>query len=458
MEELVLAKNEVQKLNDKLSKNSGNSSKPPSSDWVNKPSPKSLRGKSGKKVGGQPGHKGHCLGFSEEPDRIIHHNPEECDQCGSTLDGQSISYERRQVIDLVDNNKFTTEHRTESRVCGNCKCTSKAFFPEDVTAPVQDGPSVKATATYLNKRQMVPFGRTAEILKDLLGVKLSAGTIVSMVKEGSDLLEGVEKKIKKAIQKSSVVNFDESGMNVNGDRHWVHVAVTNVVSYFYAHRKRGPEAMDEMGILPEFAGFAIHDHWKSYFTYTNSTHFLCNAHHLRELEFIHERYGHSWAKDMQEFLREAKKATEASKEKGLLLISEEKTKDFNQKYDDIIAKGYSEDPPVPVDPMKKKKPGRIAQSKGRNLLDRLRDFKDAVLGFMSNFSVPFDNNQAERDVRMLKVQQKISGTFRSERGPIDDCRIMSYISTIRKNSINAIEAMRSVFLGTPILPDGLNSG
>jgi transposase len=161
---------------------------------------------------------------------------------------------------------------------------------------------------------------------------------------------------------------------------------------------------------------------------------------------------------MQELLREIKKETEASKEEGLPSLPPEKAKFFSNKYDQIVAEGYLEDLPVPIVQTEKKKPGRVAQSKGRNLLDRLRDFKEAVLGFMNSFFVPFDNNQAERDVRMLKVQQKISGTFRSERGPIDYCRIMSYISTIRKNSINAIEAMKSVFLGTPILPDGLNSG
>jgi transposase len=453
-----LANAKIQKLNDKLAKNSGNSSKPPSTDWINKPAPKSLRGKSGMKVGGQPGHKGHCLGFSEEPDEICLHDPEECNQCGSILDGESSSYERRQVIDLIDNRKFTTEHRVGLKVCADCNATSKGFFPEDVTAPVQYGPSVKATATYLNKRQMIPFARTVETLKDLLGIKLSAGTIVTMVKQASDFLEDVDNDIKEAILNSPVVNFDESGMNVNGNRHWVHVAVTNVASHFYPHQTRGPEAMDEMGILPEFSGLAIHDHWKSYFKYTNSSHYLCNAHHLRELEFIHERYSHTWAKDMQEFLREVKKEVEALKDKGLLSMPEDKRKLFSDKYDEIIVKGYLEDPPVPIDPTKKKKPGRVAQSKGRNLLDRLKNFKESVLGFMNSFSVPFDNNQAERDVRMLKVQQKISGTFRSEQGPRDYCRIMGYISTIRKNHIHVIEAMRSVFLGTPILPDGVGSG
>ena len=410
------------------------------------------------KVGGQPGHKGHSLSLSLESDKVVYHSPEKCDKCGSRLDEQPISCERRQVIDLVDNNKFTTEHRAESKVCGKCKCTSKGSFPEYVTAPVQYGASVRAKATYLNKRQMIPFARTAEILKDLLGIKLSVGTIVTMVKQASDLLEDVNNYIKKVILKSPVVNFDESGMNVNSDRHWVHVAVTNVASYFYAHRRRGPEAMDDMGILPEYSGFAVHDHWKSYFTYTKSTHYLCNAHHLRELEFIHERYSHTWAKDMQIFLREAKKETESCKKKGLLYLPEEKARSFSTRYDQIIAKGYLEDPPVPIDPTKKKKRGRVGQSKGLNLLDRLRDFKESVLGFITSFSVPFDNNQAERDVRMLKVQQKISGTFRSERGPIDYCRIMSYISTIRKNSINAIEAIRSIFLGAPIIPDGLRNG
>jgi len=409
------------------------------------------------KVGGQFGHKGHWLSFTETPDDIIIHLSEKCDQCESVLNTESIKYERRQVIDLVDNNKFTTEHRSEVKVCENCNCRSKGVFPEDVTAPVQYGPGVKAKSVYLNKRQMIPFGRSAEALKDLFGIKLSPGSIVTMVKKTSELLEEAEETIKEAVLNSRVVNFDESGMNVNGTRHWVHVAVTNIVSYFYAHRRRGTEAIDEMGILPSFSGLAVHDHWKSYFTYSNSTHYLCNAHHLRELEFIHERYSHSWAKDMQEILREIKKEVDALKQNGYLSIAEEVAKDFCDRYDSIITKGYLEDPLIPPDLSKKKKPGPVGQSKGRNLLDRLKNYKEEALGFMNDFSVPFDNNQAERDVRMLKIQQKISGTFRSQQGPIDYCRIMSYISTIRKHSINVIEAITSVFSGTPILPEALNS-
>lgn len=387
-----------------------------------------------------------------EPDGTIVHEIDECDNCKKNIKQMAFLYERRQVFDLVDNNRFITEHQIQVKVCDSCGCTSKAPFPEDVRAPVQYGKNVKATAVYLNKRQLLPYLRTAETISDLLGIKLSAGTIVTMIKEASELLEDTEKVIKRGIMNSPVVHFDESGMQVDGHRHWVHVAVTNVASYFMPHYSRGPDAMAEMGILPSYSGYSIHDHWKSYFTFTDSDHFLCNAHHLRELEFIHERYKHSWAKEMQDLLREIKKYVDAAKNKGYSSISRKKHNFFSDTFSRIIDKGYLEDPPIPEDINSPKKPGPKAQSKGRNLLDRFSKFKDSVLGFMTDYTIPFDNNQAERDVRMLKVQQKISGTFRSEQGSIDYCRIVSYISTVRKNSINAIRALSSIFTGSPILP------
>jgi transposase len=452
-EKLNQANSEIEKFKDILSKNSSNSSKPSSTDGFNRPSPKSQRVKGLNPVGGQLGHEGSTLLMSENPDKIIIHRVNECIICKEDISYYiSDNYRRRQVIDLLENNKFITEHQIQITTCG-CGCENKAKFPDGVNAPTQYGPKIKATIVYLNKRQLIPYLRTSETVGDLFNMHMSAGTIVSMTKETSEKLKGTEKKIKAAVLASDTVHFDESGMQINGDRHWVHVAVTNVVSYFMSHIKRGKEAMNDMGILPQYCGNAIHDHWKSYFSYTKSTHFLCNAHHLRELEFIHERYEHLWAKDMKDLLKEIKKRVDELKTGNISGLSETEIEDFEQRYQKIIKEGYLEDPAIMIDPKLPKKPGPVAQSKGRNLLDRLFVYEQSVLGFMRDFNIPFDNNQAERDVRMLKVHQKISGSFRSEQGPIDYCRIMSYISTIRKNSINVIEAISSVFSGTPIFPN-----
>ena len=441
-----------QKLTDKLCKNSGNSSKPSSTDGFNKPKPKSQRVKSRKKVGGQLGHKGSTLLMIKNPHKTEVYKVSECIICGAICTKTSCKYERRQVFDLVDNQRFVSEHRAEFWECDKCNYVNKASFPECVRAPIQYGPNLKGIVLYLYNRQIVTFQRTSELFAYLFKTKISVGTLVSIIKEASKKLEATDAIIKEAVIEAPVVNFDESGMQVNGVRHWVHVAVTNVVSYFMTHTRRGPEAMDEMGILPDYVGKAVHDHWKSYFIYTNCTHYLCNAHHLRELEFIHERYKHSWAKEMQELLREIKKAADNLMDADETSMPQEDKDNFDKRYMEILAKGYLQDPAVIVDPNKRKKQGRVPQSKGRNLLDRLHNFKASVLGFMHDFTVPFDNNQGERDIRMLKVQQKVSGSFRSEQGPRDYCRLMTYISTIRKNSMDVIEALASIFSGKPILP------
>jgi len=303
----------VEKLTDKLSKNSRNSSKPSSTDGFNKPSPKSLRVKSGKKVGGQPGHVGSTLRMSEKPNAIEVHKADDNCSCGATCDKKKCKYRRRQVFDLVDNMPFIREHRVEWWKCKKCGRLHEASFPEGVNAPTQYGPSVKAKTVYFHDRQVVPYHRTAETFDDIFKLKISAGTLVSFIKEGSKLLTPTVDDIKEAIVNAPLINVDESGMQVNGSRHWLHAAVTEKLSYYMCHERRGPIAMEEMGILPKYSGYVVHDHWKSYFTYTDSTHYLCNAHHLRELEFIHERYKHSWAKEMQELLREIKKAVESGR-------------------------------------------------------------------------------------------------------------------------------------------------
>ena len=387
----------------------------------------------------------------DEPDGTSYIKAEVCSTCGEVLiySGDEY-YQRRQVIDLVDKQQFVTEYRLVIKKCA-CGTVNKGDFPTEVQAPVQYGPAVIGTAVYLNKRQLIPYGRTSEAIFDIFGIKISPGTIVKMTKQTSHKLIETVEEIKEAITESPVVNFDESGMQVEGSRHWVHVAVTSVASFFSCHVKRGSIAMDDIGILPVFIGGAIHDHLKAYFTYIKSSHYLCNAHHLRELEFIKDRYKHPWAKEMQELLRKIYKYVEKRKSKGYECVPKKKIKQFEEKYRALIQKGYIEDPKIiKIEEVKKR--GPKAQSKGRNLLDRLRKFESSVLGFMHDFNIPFDNNQAERDVRMLKVHQKISGSFRSQQGPVDYCRIMSYISTIRKNSINVIDAISSIFEGKPILP------
>ena len=441
----------VKLLEDQLAKNSRNSSKPPSTDGFQKPAPKSLREKSARPSGGQPGHAGQTHAMAEKPDRTERHQVDRCERCGRSLAGRPPDgIEQRQVHDLPHIELIVTEHQAEMKRC-SCGHLNKAAFPEGVNAPVQYGPGVKAVAVYLKNYQFLPYERTCELLGDFFGCPMSEGTLANLIGECHARLEQPVQQIKEQIAQAPVAQFDESGVQVEKKLWWLHAASTANATYYDIHPRRGAEALDAIGILPDFGGKAIHDFWKPYFSY-ECAHGLCNAHHLRELIFVHEQHQQDWADTMIDCLLDIKKAVALAKPTKDHL-TKARIRDFEARYQSILDDGYAANPlsasPAPAG----KKRGRRKKTKPRNLLERLDQHRQEVLAFMYDFSVPFDNNLAERDIRMMKVQQKISGLFRSEAGAKAFCRIRSYISTARKNAMGALDAIARVFTGDPFVPN-----
>jgi len=372
-----------------------------------------------------------------------------CKECGHTLENVEVeAYERRQVFDIPPVNLIVTEHRSQIKSCPHCGKLNKAVFPETVKYPVQYGPNILASAIYCKNYQFIPYKRISEFFDDVMGIKICPATIIRAEKECFQNLKGFENVIKEKIITSPVSNFDETGMKVNGVRHWLHVASNNKYTCYFAHSKRGTEAFNAMGILPEFKGIAVHDGWKSYNGY-ECDHALCNAHLQRELTGIEENYKQIWAKEMNELLTEMKKYTDECKEQAKELNFEQ-IKALEKRFDAIIMKGNEENPPS-LNPEKQGKRGKNPKTKARNLLDRFIEHKEKILRFLNDLRVPFENNQAERDIRMMKLQQKISGTFRNIRGAQAFCRIRAYISTSIKNGVNVIEAILAALKGAPLL-------
>jgi len=441
----------VQTLEEQVAKDSHNSHKPPSSDGLAKPKPKSLRPKSERPTGGQPGHPGHTLRMVEKPDRIVPHRVERCSGCGRSLAGQEPDrVERRQVHDLPEPKLEVTEHQAEVKTC-LCGCVNRATFPPEAAAPVQYGPRVKSVGVYLGEYQLLPFDRLAEIMRDLFACEtFSEGTLANFKADCSRRLEPVEAAIRDLAIAAPVAGFDETGVRATGSLHWLHTVSTRLLTWYYAHKRRGCEAMDAAGILSEYRGCAVHDFWKSYFDY-DCDHALCNGHLLRELVFLWEEQTQKWAKEMIDHLLGIKEAVATACAAGLSALPPTDHDRFLQGYERIVQAGYAQNP-VAQPPAGPKRRGRRKQSKARNLLDRFRDHPDNILAFMRNFAIPFDNNQSERDLRMMKLRQKISGTFRSFEALVNFCRIRGYVSTARKNGVNALDALRRVFLGAPFVP------
>ncbi|MCF6157237.1 MAG: IS66 family transposase [wastewater metagenome] len=440
----------VKELENQLAQNSRNSNKPPSSDVFNRP--KSLRPKSKRKPGGQKGHPGQTLQIVENPDHITWHKVDKKCSCGHVLKDQTVqTYRRRQVFDIPPIKVQVTEHRAEVKTCPQCGLTHKAPFPEEVAAPVQYGSNLKAIAVYLRGYQLLPSQRTAELFEDLFSCPISEGVLDSILKESSAHLEEPVERIKEQLKVSSSVNFDETSISSNGDTHWLHTASTKELTYYSIHQRRGQEAMNDIGILPEFQGTAIHDNLSAYFTYKQCRHGLCNAHHLRELVFIKENYDQSWAGEMIKCLLKMKHKSEKAREANQRQLSQRQIKYFERRYQSIVEKGYKANPLR--DPLGGgNKRGRPKKGKARCLVERFDIHRQKVLAFMYDFNVPFDNNLAERDIRMAKLKQKISGTFRSEEMAHDFCRIRSFISTVRKQSRKVIEAIGTIFSGSPLIP------
>jgi len=453
-------------LEEQLAKNSRNSSKPPSSDGFKKPKPSSsekLRKKKRKgkkrKPGGQKGHPAHILEAVSNPDYIKVHSVNKCEHCKCSLNNDTmLDYQVRQVFDVPVPKLEATEHRAEIIKCSVCGKLNQAKFPQDVTAPTQYGPRIKAAAAYMKIYQLLPYQRCGEFFRDMFSLNLSPGTLVNIVQNCSSRLESTVENIRQALIKEPVSNFDETGCSVDGKRIWLHVAGTEDLTYYEIHDKRGRKAMDDIGILPNFKGRAIHDFWKSYLSY-DCQHGFCGAHLLRELIFLHEVQNQRWAEKMIDCLLDMKDAVANAKEKGAKSCNH-KARKLEARYKRILRGGIVENP-LPdgtlLNQMAKGKADKIKKTDAQNLLLRFRNYRKEILAFLYDFSVPFDNNIAERDVRMMKLLLKISGTFRSPDGGKHFCRIRSYISTMRKQAMNIMDAIQDVFTGTPVIPSLVTS-
>jgi len=438
----------IAELEGRLNQNSRNSSRPPSTDIYRRP--QTQRNKGEKSAGGQKGHKGKTLEMVDNPDDTVVHRVHSCQMCGKSLvEIEPFKIERRQIHDSPPLKIIVTEHQAEHKRCPHCGQCNRAEFPPEVQNPVQYGPNLKSLMTYFTVYQFIPYDRSSEVFSDLFGRSLSKATLVKSVSDCSQNLVKVEEQTRDLLAEARVLHVDETGMRVKGIRQWLHVASTEILTLYGHHRKRGSQATDAMEILPRFKGTAIHDFWASYFKYP-CQHALCNAHLLRELKGITENYGQLWSSHMHDLLQEIKEAVDEAKIQSRLL-NPHQISDFLERYQRIIEEGILENP-VPEHTDQIVKRGRKKQSKAKNLLDRCQKYPNEILSFMVDFSIPFTNNQAERDIRMVKLQQKISGTFRSEEGASGFCRVRGYISTVKKNDQPVLASLVKAFEGNPFFP------
>jgi len=436
-------------LEARLNKDSHNSHQPPSSDGPAKRAKRrSLRKRSGKKSGGQPGHVGVTRLLVDDPDVIVAHVPATCTGCGAGLaTAVEVRRERRQVVEIPKPQPEVTEHQVVHKACPTCQTVTAGAFPDEVSQPVQFGPRAQAAAVYLQTYQLLPFERTVECMGDLFGVYPSEGTLASAHQRAYTRLEPVEQAIGAALQRADVVHVDETGQRVAGRTAWVHVISTAWLTFYAHHAKRGRAAIDAIGLLRGCTGRRMHDAWAPYLSLTGA-YALCNAHLLRELIGLHEDTGQTWLPKLIRLLVSMQGAVATAREAGQTELPAKQRAGYEAAYTRFVNEGrWANPPPKPTG-----KRGRPKQTPVRNLLDRLVKHRAAVLAFLHDFRVPFDNNQAERDLRMLKVKGKVSGGFRSPNGVDYFCRIRGYISTLRKQSYSVLDGLTRVFEGQPLMP------
>ena len=419
---------------------------------------RSLRRPSGKRPGAQAGHPGHTRPRVEQPDRVVTHAPRECRGCGASLAaGYIVKCDRRQVIDLPPVKVWVVEHRALTKRCRSCDELTKGRFPKEVKAAVQYGRGVRARAVYLVNYQLLPYRRAAELLQDFFACPISAGSLRRIIAECAGRALTTEVEIKDRLKRAEVIHVDETGLRVEGTGSFVHVASTAGLTHYACDPRRGKPAMDEVGILPAFRGTSVHDGWPAYAYYYQCRHALCGAHLLRELTYIEESHPHQrgeWAEPLAKLLIEMKEAVEEARASGRAALTEPEQGEFFRRYDELVRRGLELNPEwtsrqrrAEPGATPKQGRGRIAQSEARRLVTRLETRREEVLRFMTDFAVPFENNQAERDLRMVKLQQKIGGCFRSREGARQFCRLRGVISTARKQGQGVLESIEKVLRG-----------
>lgn len=428
----------IKELEEKLKQNSSNSHRPPSSDGLKKPPVKpAFPRKSGKRQGGQPGHKGKTLKMVSNPDHIKVHAPIVC-TCGEDLRlTTKTTLEKRQVFDLPEPKLEVTEHQIQSCTCTNCGKLNTGSFPKEVPARVQYGSGVRTLTVLLYNGMNLPYGKIRQLFTDLFGYELNESTQINAQSRCATNLEPIESQIRQALLNSLVNHYDETGLRVAGKLHWMHNCSNEKLTYLFVHPKRGKKALNsDYSDFPRYTGWAIHDRWPSYFLYQNCQHADCGAHLLRDLQSLIDK-GSNWASQMHELLMEAYTKSNYGKS----ICSNLKT--VQKRYDQILRKAQKEEPP-PIQRFKGKRPWK---TKGRNLLEHFEKFKQAVLAFAENEHVPFTNNLAERDVRPAKTKQKVSGCFRTLNGAQKYARIQAFISTARKQQLNVFNELLAIFNG-----------
>jgi len=421
----------------RLGMNSTNSSMPPSNDPWRKP--QSERKKSGKKPGGQPGHKGHGLKIDRKPDEIVTLKPPVCEQCSTAIDGVDGSVEDSRYKIDVEIRTIITRYDQLEVVCPVCETANIGQFPKGINSRAQYGEGVRGISVLFTHYAMVGYDKTQKILKDVFGVPIQAGTIANHVKEFAQKSKPALHEIAQKLKNCSILHCDETSIRVNGKKQWLHTASDGEATYNTIHPNRGQAGTDDNGVLKEFSGTAVHDCSKQYFSYENCVHALCNAHLLRELQGVIENTGQAWASEMQNTLREMKEVVDRYKENDKDELSGYYNKKFSLEYERIIKVGEEENPV---------KEGEKKRSKTRCLLDRFIKYRAEVFRFASDFNVPFDNNQAERDIRNVKVKQKVSGCFRSNEGATNFGKISSIIGTAVKQGLSAFGAVSGILSGS----------
>lgn len=429
-------------LVDRLAVTSANSSKPPSQDPNRIRKTRIDKGikRNKKKPGGQAGHTGTTLEKIDNLNDYDYVSEEILIDKKSIPAGtyKQVGFETRQVFDI----KISTFiHEYKAEILEDEKGNQYvAKFPDDVKKAVQYSNEVKAKSVYMSQFQLIPFARVADYFNHQLGLGISKASVFNFNKEAFLKLEMFEAWARVELLHSPFNHADETGININGKRIWLHTLSSAYVTLYHPDEKRGTEAMDRMGILQFYKGILCHDHWKPYYKYL-FLHALCNAHHLRELKFAFEEDAQEWAKKMHKLLSKMNEEVQASKNGTL---SKERIKYFQKRYRSILNKGKTE---CPLIKKAKGKKGKQKKSKSRNLLERLIKFEDDTLRFIKESIVSFTNNQGENDLRMTKVQQKISGCFRSMDGAEMFCRIRGYLVTCRKHGVKPTEALRLLFAG-----------